>query len=47
MPFSSYCSVYKTLGSDKEILSNNQKLLYLVIISFILVTFMFDPGAIL
>ena len=31
-------------GTDKEILQNNQELLYLLIISIILVTLMFDSG---
>ena len=34
-------------GSDKENLFNNQKLLLLVIISFILMTLMFDSGVML
>ena len=40
--YSPYCSLYISLGANKENLSNNQELLYLVIISFILMTLMFD-----
>ena len=46
-PYSLYCSLCISLGADKENLFNNQKLLWLVIISFIPVTVMFDSGEIL
>ena len=36
--------LYISLGADKENFFNNQELLYLVIISFILVTLMCDSG---
>ena len=40
--FSLYYSLYIYWGADKENLLNNQELLWLVIISFILFTLMFD-----
>ena len=36
--YSPFCSLYISLGVDKENLFNNQELLQLVIISFILVS---------
>ena len=45
--YSPYCSQYIFQGANKENVSHNQKLLELVIISFILVTLMFDLGVIL
>ena len=45
--FSIYSSLYNSWGADSENLFNNQELLSLVIISFILVTFRFDSGLIL
>ena len=40
------CSLHIFRGADKENLFKNQELLQLVIISFILVTLMFDSGVI-
>ena len=45
--YSPYCSLYIFQGANKENVSHNQELLELVIISFILVTVMFDLGVIL
>ena len=45
--YSPYCSLYIFQGANKENVSLNQELLELVIISFILVTLMFDLGVIL
>ena len=45
--YSPYCSLYIFQGANKENVSHNQELLELVIISFILVTLMFDLGVIL
>ena len=45
--YSPYCSLYIFQGAYKENVSHNQELLELVIISFILVTLMFDLGVIL
>ena len=45
--YSPYCFVYIPQDTDKKSLYNNHELLYLVIISFILITFMFDSGVIL
>ena len=39
--------LYTLLGADMENLFNNQELLYFVIISYILLTLMFDSGVIL
>ena len=43
---SPYCSLYISLGADMENLFSNQKLLLLLIITFILVTFILDSGVI-
>ena len=43
---SPYCSLYISSGADMENLFSNQKLLLLLIITFILVTFMLDSGVI-
>ena len=40
--YSPHCSLYISYGTDKENLFDNQELLKLVIISFILVTSTFD-----
>ena len=45
--YSPYCSLYIFQGANKENVSHNQELLELAIISFILVTLMFDLGVIL
>ena len=45
--YSPYCSLYIFQDANKENVSHNQELLELVIISFILVTLMFDLGVIL
>ena len=45
--YSPYCSLYISLCASKENLFNNQEVLQLIIISFILVTLMFDSGVIL
>ena len=37
-PYIPYCSLYISLGAEKENLFNNQELLWLMIIFFILVT---------
>ena len=42
--YSPYCSLNIFQGTDKENLCNNQELLKLVIISFILLIIKFDPG---
>ena len=42
--YSPYCSLNIFQGTDKENLFNNQELLKLVIISFILLIIKFDPG---
>ena len=42
--YSPYCSLNIFQGIDKENLCNNQELLKLVIISFILLIIKFDPG---
>ena len=39
--------LYTLLGADMENLFNNQELLYFVIISYILLTLIFDSGVIL
>ena len=44
--YSPYCSLYISKGADKENFSNNQDLLYLVIISFILMALICDSGVI-
>ena len=44
--YSPYCSLYISQGADKENLFNNQELLLLEIISFILITLMCDSGVI-
>ena len=44
---SPYRSLYIIFGADEENLINNQELLYLVHISFIFITFMFDLGIIM
>ena len=45
--YSLYCSLYISWNADKENLFNNQEIYKLVIISFILMTLMFDSGVIL
>lgn len=45
--YSPYKSLYISYGTEKENMINNQQLLLLVIISFTLVTFVFDLGVIL
>ena len=45
--YSPYCSLNIFQGTDKENLFNNQELLKLVIISFILLIIKFDPGMML
>ena len=45
--YSPYCSLHISLHAGKENLFNNQELLQLVIISFILMTLMFVLGVIL
>ena len=45
--YSPYCSVSISWGADKKNLFNNQVLFKLVIISFILMTLMFESGVIL
>ena len=45
--YSLFCSLYISWNADKENLFNNQELYKLVIISFILMTLMFDSGVIL
>ena len=45
--YSPYRSLYIFFGADEENLINNQELLYLVHISFILTTLMFDLGIIM
>ena len=45
--YSSYCSLYISKDASEENLFNNQKLLYLVIIYFTLLTLAFDLGLIL
>ena len=45
--YSPYCSPYISHDADKENSSNDQELLQLVIILFILMTLMFDSGVIL
>ena len=42
--YSPYCSLYISLGADKENLFNNQEVLQLIIISFILLTLVCDLG---
>ena len=42
--FSILLSIHLLKGADKENLSNNQELLWLVISPFILLTSMFDSG---
>ena len=44
---SPYRSLYIIFGADEENLINNQELLYLVHISFIFITLMFDLGIIM
>ena len=44
--YSLYCSLYISKEANKENLFNNQELLQFVIISSILMTFMFDSGVI-
>ena len=44
--YSPYCSVNISQGADKENLFNNQELMKLVIICFLLVILMFDSGVI-
>ena len=45
--YSPYCSLYISLCASKENLFNNQEVLQLIIISFILMTLMCDSGVIL
>ena len=45
--YSLYCSLYISGNADKENLFKNQELYKLVIISFILMTLMFDSGVML
>ena len=42
-----YSSLYISLGADKENLINNLELLWMVIISYILMTLLFDSELIL
>ena len=44
--YSPYCSPYISLGADKENLLNNHRLLWLVTISIVLMTLMYDTGVI-
>ena len=44
--YSPYCSPYISLGADKENLLNNHRLLWLVTISIVLMTLIYDSGVI-
>ena len=44
--YSPYYSPYISLGADKENLLNNHRLLWLVTISIVLMTLMYDTGVI-
>ena len=45
--YSPYCSLYISYCAGKENLFNNQEFLQLIVISFVLVTWMFDSEVIL